>query len=230
MKSRKSIFTRLFVAAVLLSLTGVADIVAPAWISEEGVISVTYRFETGDTNPVPSGAANLIGTPYLLIDKATTASSGWVAEGMDFITRDNGGTWELGEAGFMSLVLPVVGESSGDAYVDFYISTIVAEGLETTPLIEVDGLPDPYRDSAVIEPDPYNMWWWTQQVCTGQVSLAATTDLSLSVTCYDTRSGGEASTIDQIVVYARVVPEPTTMALIGLSGLLALLVRRFWYA
>ncbi len=189
-----------FAAVFCLDAVVIAEIALPAWVTDDGVVSVTYRFETGETNPVPSVSAGLIGAPVMLIDKVTEVSAGWVEEGTDFITRGNGGTWELGESGFMSLVLPVIGTSAPDACVDFCISTVVAEGMEVQPEFEVGGVLEPSCVSEVIEPDPF-MWSWVQQVCTGQVSLAMTTNLSFSLICPDGSS--MASTIDEIVVYAK---------------------------
>lgn len=205
-----------------------AVIAPPAWVNDDGVISVTYRFETGETEPDPSESINLVAPSYLLIDKVTAPSAGWAYPGYAYITRGNGGTWELGETGYMDLLLPLILMPSPDAYADFFIDIIAATGLEVMPVIEVDGLSNPYTAEEVIEPDP--MWSWSQQVCTGQVSLVSATNLSFSVTCYDTTPYGDASTIDEITVYAKVVPEPVAGSLVAVAGLLILYMRRFWYS
>jgi len=209
---------------------GLADIVSPDWILGEDVISVIYRFETGGAEPEPSEFANLILQPCMLIDPVNPAASGWVEPGTPFITRsDNGGTWQIGETGFVDLVLPVVLEPGPGLYLDFYIDVIAASGLEVLPLIEVENLLTvPYARDEVIESDLF--WNWSQMVSTGQVSLVTSPNLTIKFTGNDATAYEDGTTFDQIVVYARFIPEPTTMALIGLSGLLALLVRRFWYA
>ena len=209
---------------------GLADIVSPDWILGEDVVSVIYRFETGVAEPEPSEFVNLIWQPYMLIDPVNPAASGWVEPDTPFITRSgNGGTWQIGETGFVDLVLPVVLETGPGLYLDFYIDVIAASGLEVLPLIEVENLmTTPYTRDEVIEPDLF--WSWSQLMSTGQVSLASSTNLTIKFTGNDATTFKVGTTFDQIAVYARVIPEPTTMALIGISGLLALLVRRFWYA
>jgi hypothetical protein len=222
-------YKKLLRSLVLICAAGsYAEIAPPAWVSDPDVISVTYRFETGDTEPAPSESANLFAAPALLIDKVTFASAGWADPGYPFITRDNGGTWELGETGYMDLFLPLVATPGPDLYASFFIEVIAATGLEVMPVIKVDGVSNPYTEEMVIEPDPLNMWHWSQQVCTGQVSLASASALSFSVTCYDTTQYGDASTIDQILEYTKVIPEPATISLFALAAVF-LLMRRWWY-
>lgn len=204
-----------------------AEIAPPAWVSDSDVISVTYRFETGETEPNPSESANLIAPPYLLIDKVTIPSAGWAYPGYPFITRDNGGTWELGETGHMDLFLPLVEASRPDLYAEVFIEVIAASGLEVLPVLEMDAEGNVGYVTEVIEPDPLNMWHWAQQVWTGRVSLAASDNLSFSLICQDTTPYGDASTIDQIRVYSKVIPEPATGLLLGLAGVL-FLARRHW--
>jgi len=232
MKIRTEMRTHIVLIVILAGVfaAGLADIVSPDWILGADVVSVIYRFETGGAEPEPSGFVNLIWQPYMKIDPVNTAVAGWAEPGTPFITRSgNGGSWQIGETGFIDLVLPLVLEPGPDLYLDLYIEVIAASGVDILPLIEVENLmTTPYTHDEVIEPDPF--WSWSQLVSTGQVSLATSPSLTIKFTGNDATAFVDGTTFDQIAVYARVIPEPTAMALIGLSGLLTLLARRLWYA
>ena len=212
-----------------------AAITPPSWVNDSGVISVTYRFETPDNEPAPSESTNLVSTPYMLVDKVTLASAGW----MDLpnlipddphMNRENGGVWELGETGYMDLLLPLIQTPEPEMFAEFYIEVIAGTGLHSMPVVTVDNAIGFSSAQEVIEFDPLGQWDWSQQVSTGTVSLVSATGLSFRATCPDATSYGDSSAIDQVVVYTRVIPEPTSLTLIGMSVLLALLGRRFWYA
>jgi len=215
MKQKHLLLILTFCSAVCAS----AAIAPPAWVTDDGVISVTYRFETGETEPVPSVANNLVDTPYLLIDKVTEVSTGWVPPGSAYITRENGGTWELGELGHMDLFLPLVETSGPGLYIDFFIEVIAGQGFPFLPALEIDGDVDYVTE--VIDSDL--VMDWVQQVWTGQRSLAATNNLSFSLVCSD-----DSSLIDQVLVHTRVIPEPATGALLLMAGVL-IFIQRHWY-
>lgn len=217
--------------ACFMAAVAVADVTVPDWLGDEGVISVVYAFETNATNPPPSASANLVGAPDMVIDKFTEASAGWISTnvfGAEQILRGNGGAWELGEQGSIQLALPVRAAGEPLTLVEFYVEVIASQGITVLPVIEVDGTTGLFQMTEVIEADPLGLYDWMRLASTGSVELAGSTDLNVDVTCYDTTTFGDSSSIDQVAVYARVIPEPGVLTLMALFAGSMIAVRRIF--
>jgi hypothetical protein len=161
------------------------------------------------------------------------ASGGWAgpddSEYNVWITRENCGVWEIGETGYLSLFLPLVTAPSAGLYVEFFVEVIAAQGIETLPGIGVMSADSLEVETDVFEPDPLGMFSWVQVGCTGVVSLASATGLTVSVSCLDDGTTyRNSSAIDQVAVFARVVPEPASGLLLAVFGLLFLLRRHLF--
>lgn len=223
----------IFCAMCLGGLNAFADLTPPDWVLDDDVVSVLYRFETNSTNPPASDSSgSLIADSEMEINKVTFASGGWAGPDNAYnvwITRENGGVWEVGETGYFNLFLPLVSAPSADLYVEFFVEVIAAQGIETLPGISVINADSLEVETDVFEPDPLGMFSWVQLGCTGLVSLASSTGLSVIVSCLDDGTTyRNSSAVDQIAVYTRVIPEPASGLLLAVFGLLFLLRRHLF--
>jgi len=208
----------LFGVSLLMLMSAVAsahDVVWPDWRGQEGTTFQHWTFDDA-TNPVELD--NAYGTATATITPGEFGE-GWLDElGFD----EQEGIWDIGGTDG-SIVLDIDNRPETDEFKEIWLQVTYYKfsGFSDVPTIEVVGADYVEGQTLVVEEDPYapgNGWFLDQSIWRIEPN-----PMNEQIILTGALVG---SRIDQIVVDTICIPEPATMGLFAIGGLLVLRKRR----
>lgn len=212
-------FNCILVCCLSLGMAGVA-LASPIWITHPQSVYALYDFPTNSKQPAPTASINPFGAPTATITLGAFAEEeSW----QDFndpnkvIGAPGHGTWQLGQAGTIDILLPIAPQNTTPSFarleieVDYYIN------LGGPPQLTVDGIPyQPDTDLFAFTyttPTGFTDIWYTR---TWSILHLNPANAQLQVTL--TSDALTGSIVDRIEMYA--IPEPDVFLLMGVGVLL----------
>jgi len=204
------------VSGVLLfsATAGAHDLVAPPWRGQEGTTYEEWRFDD-DINPaVPEVINNLYG------QATATITIGDLGEGWlyDLLGGSQTGYWDLGGEGGQ-ITLDIDNRPEPLPYKEIWLQVTYYVGISVAPIVDVPGADLLSTQTILVEEDIFGGWFLDQTVWRIEPNPPYEQIILMSDV-----SGG--SVVDQIVVDTICIPEPASIGLLVLGGLMVLRKRR----
>jgi hypothetical protein len=193
---------------------GVAHtLIDPPWASADGTTFQEWTFDDGDNPASPEVVRNDYGEAAALIT-AGDMGAGWMESLFGFGSQT--GFWDLGSAGTM--VFDIDNRPEALPYKEIWVQVTYFLDLSAAPTVEIPGATLLDTQTVVVEDVGMGGWFldqssWRIEPNPPHEQIVLTSDLMWG------------SVIDQVAIHTICVPEPTSIALLALSGI-ALLKRK----
>jgi hypothetical protein len=203
----KKFISVVMLCAVLCSLAYAADIVPPAWRTNPiGSASTTYQrwdFTTGANPAVATEVHNAFGNPVLTLDTGTWLQTYNTASGV----------WRVLFTGGVNMTIPNTGDNSPNSWKEIWLQITYrdpgGDGLSDVPIVT-----DPlYESLALVSRQALSNGYFHDVYSIILRPNPTQEDINLFSIQY-------AIYIDGITVETYCVPEPATIGLLTLGGLL----------
>jgi hypothetical protein len=206
----------LLALCISISIPGVAaahDMIQPEWRDQEGTTYQEWRFDTGVNPAVPEVIHNQYG------GASASITVGTMGEGWQYQLPGLGsqtGYWDLGDGGGQ-IVLGIDNRPLPLDYKEIWVQVTYYQDISQPPTVDVPGATCIGGQTGLLVEDTGNGsgWFLDQSVWL----IEPNPDYELVVLTSDVTWG---SVIDQIVVDTICIPEPTTVGLLALAGLMLL--------
>lgn len=198
--------------SIFMPVVAAATVVfTPGWQGQEGTTYQEWRFDYDHNPAVPEEMSNLYGTPQATITVGS-AGTGWREDGFGTLT----GYWDLGREGGQ-IVLDIDNRPEPLPYKEIWVQVTYLQFAVTAPTVDVPGAEYLGGETVLVEDAGLVKWYldlskWRIEPNPAEEQIILTSHPSLG------------SMIDQIVVDTICIPEPATIALLGLGSLV--LIRR----
>ncbi len=216
---------RLVSAGVLISMflpaVAAADILPPDWRGLDGTTYAEWRFDDNDNPALPEEVVNEYGNgtdpPAIATITVGVMGSGWWPD--DPLSSSLTGVWDIGgDDG--SIILEIDNRPLELDHKEIWLQVTYNQGLYAAPTIDIATAQLISSQTEFVETDGFGGEWWLEQSIWRIEPNPSHEQIILTG---DSLSG---SLIDQIVVDTYCVPEPTTMGLLLLGGLILRTKRR----